>query len=345
VTATEPAAALREPNFTVLPEWPYIAGSPSTIVLARSSRARSAPAARILAPVLPLLLVAGCFGGSDAPPRTTELAFAPDAEYDADHGAVKGLVTTVDAQPVVGADLLLKPGDRQASTAMDGGYVFSMIPPGDYTLLISRLGYQPAQRPVKVIMGEATEVDFELKEIYVPQPRASAIGPFNGFMECRWAHLTSGPCGHVGFGTNAVTNDLWTRDNVYMFFNVDAPDWEEIIFEARWVPSSAATNTKMTLLFSYKDRPGSHLFADSQVPQDSPLWFNYTRAGPNRGAQGGQPTEPDQNLTLQAWPAIGTSLSPTDFHPVSIAYEMRFEMMVTVFYNQRAPEGYTAWED
>lgn len=56
----------------------------------------------------------------------------------------------------------------------------------------------------------------------------------------------------------------------------------------------------------------------------------------------GQPTEPNLNLTLRAW--LTTPFGTTT-RPVEVAYDLRFDMMVAIFYSGDAPAGFTALPD
>jgi carboxypeptidase family protein len=312
---------------------------------------------RAVAALLSFLLLAGCAGGSKTESAALPASsFAPDAEFDDEHGAIKGQVTTTDIEPIVGAQLLVRPGDVTTTTALDGGYVFSNLAPADYTVFVNRLGFKQGQRTVHVAAGEVTEVNFELAEIPVAVPRVEKLS-YTGYMQCRAStSLSSGACGFLPLvgdagclagPDNCLLPKIWTSDKNELLFKFSGPDYSQIVFEARWTPSTAATNPKMTEIFSYKNRTSTHWFANS-TPSLSPLKFTHTagKRGPGGQFPGGQPDLPNQNLTLRTWLTLpfGTA-SASDAHPVNLAYELRFETFVTIFYSQMAPADYTAWTD
>ncbi len=296
-----------------------------------------------------LFFFAGCLGGGG-----TETDDEDTAEHDEETGAIEGYVVSIDQLPIIGAGFLLQPGEITTYSNQNGFFAFSYLAPGEYTLYVTSLGFHDKAIPVSVTGGKAEQLPIELEEIYVPEPRREIHGPFEGYFHCRWAGVGSGPCGYVGVclvacvETTPVSQTLqetiWTGDQVAMAFNLTGDDWEEIVIEMRWQPSSVATNSQMRALFSYQGRESTHLFGRSDS-MDSPLWYNYTKGQPHAGAQGGDPKAPDMNYTLVAWPAVGTAISTENPKPASVAYEMRFETIATVFYSSRAPEGYTGFEE
>jgi carboxypeptidase family protein len=303
--------------------------------------------------VLALLFLSGCtgknlpanVGGSNLPSQPTAGAF------DDDTGAVEGTVLDEESSPIAGVDLLLMPGSVAGQTAANGGYSFSFLPPGQYALIAVKLGYKQGEMRVDVKAGETvTNPDLVLKQIPVARPHSQVL-QYTGYLECRWASFGSGLCGSTGIclSTCITTNDvaklLWTRDKNEFLFQLQDDSWQEIVFETRWQASTVATSPKMSLLFSYKERPGNHEFGSSSNVL-SPIWWNYTKGvvGENaRTSAANTPKEPNANLTLRAWLAVGADLlSVPDEDPAGVTYETKYDMFVTVFYDQKAPPKYTA---
>jgi len=310
---------------------------------------------KILGGLLVCIVLAGCTGGGG--PKTEgqdDVPTAPPANFDDEHGAIEGYVTSVDEEPIAGVELLVRPGDAKTTSALDGSFSFSDLTPGDYNLFASRLGFQLFQKNVRVVAGEAARVDVRLAEVVIVKPRSEVL-TYTGFLDCRWASFGSGICGSTGicFSTCYTTNDaaklVWTRDKNEFLFKLSGDDWQEIVIESRWQASSLATNPKMVELFSYKERPGNHEFGSSS-PQPSPATWNLTKGkvGQNQRIPDGTPKAPDQNLTLRAWLAVSGDITAAPYDqedPIGVTYQTRYDMMVTVFYNQAAPAKYTAWVD
>lgn len=307
-----------------------------------------------IAGAMVFVLLAGCT--STAAPKAAaavQAPRAPDAEFDASRGAVRGDVLDREEVPIVGAQVLLRPGDLVQLTALDGGFTFSLLQPGKYQVVVSRLGYEGASAAVDVVAGEAATPSIHLKEIAVSKPRMEVL-TYSGFLECRWAAFGSGMCGSTGvctatgtcYSTNDVAKALWPNDKNDFFFQVTGDDYNQIVIESRWLPSSVATNPKLVQLFSYKERPGNHEFGSSD-PMTSPSWWNYTHGKPGQNQRipdGDFPKEPNKNLTLRAWLAVSGSIlaAPyTNEDPAGVTYQTKFDTVATIFYQQMAPKGYT----
>lgn len=303
--------------------------------------------------VLPLLAVAALFlaGCSGKASEGKVLpSVAPNAQYDATHGAIKGQVIDVEQLPVGGVDLLVRPSNQLATSAADGGFTFSMLDPGKYTVYASRVGFKSPQVQVDVVAGEVTPLDVVLEPIPVAHPRTEIVGPYDGYMQCRMStSLSSGACGFLPLvgdpaGTAGI---LWPNDKNRLVFKLSGDDFSYIVFEAKWTPSTAATNPKMTMIFSYDKRVGTHWFANA-TPGQSPLQFvhKHGKQGPGGQHTDGHPDLPDANLTLWTWltlPFGTTNVGGNDVHPVNVAYELRFQLAVTMFYQQAVPKGYSAF--
>ena len=76
-------------------------------------------------------------------------------------GGVQGKVTDENQQPLVGASVHIVELNRQAGTNEAGNYSFSGVPDGSYTVTVSFIGYEQAERPVTV-SGSVQTVDFDL---------------------------------------------------------------------------------------------------------------------------------------------------------------------------------------
>lgn len=268
---------------------------------------------------------------------------AGEAAFDESTGGIEGTVYNSEALPVADAQLSLQPGDRATSTAQDGSFSFSSVPPGKYTLFVAKLGYEAAARAVTVNARDTVAVRFQLAEIPVKEPRIEILGPFKGYMTCRMGTpVSSGFCGFP-IVPNSVSEQIWTNDKLYFLFRLTGEDWQNVVFEARWKPSTIATNPNMMQVFSYTNRTSTHWFADSGA-KPSPINFVYVHGerGPGGQLPSGQPTEPNLNLTLRAW--LTTPFGSTT-RPVEVAYDLRFDMMVSIFYSSDAPGGFTALPD
>lgn len=230
----------------------------------RPVRSRVTPSGIQLLLLLSTFVVAGCVGSdasSEEKPAEAPQT-ADEAAFDENTGGLEGTVYNTEALPVADAQLSLQPGDRATSTAQDGSFSFSSVPPGKYTLFVAKLGYEAAARAVTVNAGETVAVRFQLEEIPIKEPRMEVLGPFKGYMTCRMGTpISSGACGFPVV-PNSVSEQVWTNDKLYFLFRLTGEDWQNMVFEARWKPSTVATNPNMMQVFSYTNRTSTHWFAD-----------------------------------------------------------------------------------
>lgn len=306
--------------------------------------------------VVAVLVLAGCAGpkaailGSDG-----GLAVVCVAEDLADEstGGILGFVVDDELQKLAGARVQLRELKNETITGEDGSFCFGKLPPSRYTIDVAKLGFHSRSVFAGVEAGLVSRPNIEVRPlpytVYVPTiPRKEILGPFQGYVQCRMSTpFSSGACGFVPVVGNTPVTGLWTNDKVAFDFKLTGPDWSQIVFEAKWRPSSFATNPQMTQVFSYTNRSSTHWFADSGA-QHSPILFNYTKGkrGPGGQLPGGvQPNEPNLNITLRTWLTLPFADVTRVQAPVQTAYELRYQLMVTVFYSSTMPEGYSAFTD
>jgi Fe(3+) dicitrate transport protein len=86
--------------------------------------------------------------------------FAKDGET----GTVKGLIFDQNHQPIIGASVFLKGTVRGVATNDKGEYILKNIEIGQYTLVISSLGFQIQEKSVEIGSGLTTTENFILSE-------------------------------------------------------------------------------------------------------------------------------------------------------------------------------------
>src|SRR5687767_8221877 len=101
-----------------------------------------------------MIVLAGCAGDAKPGPAAIAPSYAKTGEFDDDRGAIQGFVLDDEVLPVPGVPILLSPTGATTVTALDGGFSFSLLEPGPYSLIVSTLGFHPAQQPVDVVAGE-----------------------------------------------------------------------------------------------------------------------------------------------------------------------------------------------
>jgi hypothetical protein len=138
---------------------------------------------------------------------------------------VQGVVTEADGRPVPGADVILRAGDGQVArttTSGDGAFRMLDVPPGDYSLSISKEGYATqTQSGLHVSASELVTVDLKLQRTTaVPGTRPIEPGPPT-------------PYGRVvrpGPEPNANATPLPPGEKIFMpvpdRWNLPLPEWD-----------------------------------------------------------------------------------------------------------------------
>ena len=70
--------------------------------------------------------------------------------------------TVIDSQtknPLIGANVLLEGTSQGAATNSDGRYSIQQIEPGDYTIIVSYMGYKTLKTPISIDAGSTTSTD------------------------------------------------------------------------------------------------------------------------------------------------------------------------------------------
>jgi len=161
------------------------------------------------------LLVSGCVGtsgsSSQVPPPAT-------AEKTDDTGGIEGTVVDDELVPISKAQVGLAQRNASTQTGEDGGFAFSRIEPGAYTIVAARLGYFEAYKQVTVIAGEITKVQLTLDRIPISEPA------FNETWKIRDQLPISTGC--ADRGNEATKGHSW--DEYPIPINATKPDGTEL---------------------------------------------------------------------------------------------------------------------
>ncbi|MGD1848507.1 MAG: SusC/RagA family TonB-linked outer membrane protein [Salibacteraceae bacterium] len=83
----------------------------------------------------------------------------------AQNGSVSGVILDETDQPLPGATVKIEGTTLGSTTDLDGKYKIENVPPGDYNLVVSFIGYEPKSMPVKVVAGQNVQAgNFSMKE-------------------------------------------------------------------------------------------------------------------------------------------------------------------------------------
>lgn len=87
------------------------------------------------------------------------------AQNENEAGSIKGIVTTNENKPAVSASVRLKDAKKATLTNNEGTFILENIQPGNYTLEISSIGFQPLEKEIIVVAGSNTNVALQLAEM------------------------------------------------------------------------------------------------------------------------------------------------------------------------------------
>src|SRR5699024_10210084 len=95
-------------------------------------------------------------------------------------GSLTGVITDRKTTEAISfAYLYLEEAGRTITTHADGHFKFENIPAGDYTLRVTRIGYQTVSQKVTVAPDDTTEVEISLKPTVLSSETVEVIGTAN----------------------------------------------------------------------------------------------------------------------------------------------------------------------
>ena len=86
------------------------------------------------------------------------------AQIESGAGSIKGTITTADNKPAVSATVRVKGAKKASLTNNEGVFRIENLQPGNYTLEISSIGFQPLEKEIAVTANGTTDIAIELSE-------------------------------------------------------------------------------------------------------------------------------------------------------------------------------------
>ena len=130
------------------------------------------------------LLLAGCSDGSSV----TEAAEAPDVAPTPESGSIVGVVVDETIVPVAGAKVTT--GDQEVTSDQDGRFVFNGLLPAVHIIGVTGDGFLPAQAEAVVRSDEITELRVVVRSDGRVAPYRSSQA-FDGFMQAQVGPVSS----------------------------------------------------------------------------------------------------------------------------------------------------------
>jgi hypothetical protein len=323
-----------------------------------------------------IALIAATFGGCiQAESTDTPTSGAPEvpdaaqpAGFDESSGGIEGTVFDEESAPMGGVQVAIQTADGVAGSTLSdvtGRFTFSSLAPGTYQVYASALGYESAAKAVQVQAGSVSPAQFVLIKITLIESYYETL-PFKGFFDCTWSNPTgSGNCGYIGQTNGTTGNPLepqWVNSKRKWNYE-SGPNVMSVLHDLTWTPGSFATGSKMSMTFSHGPledgtiRAGTHRYC--WATGTNPVQLKWTRDAPDEvgecltgsaqvgGSVPGPETIDPEGMTLQSFVSTGNGAIPvvnSDL-PVGLAYQQPFEIYISIFHGEQAPDGFTAFAD
>jgi iron complex outermembrane receptor protein len=91
------------------------------------------------------------------------LFILPAMAFSQEKGSISGQVSDETGQTILEANVIILGTSKAVSTGADGGYAFSNLSAGSYTIRVSNIGYKSSQKDVSVKEGENLTVNLRLE--------------------------------------------------------------------------------------------------------------------------------------------------------------------------------------
>lgn len=312
-----------------------------------------------------VLATAGCLssGGSEGEPVRQAKADVTEAT-----GGIEGTVTDEAVQPVANATLRVTETGRTATTEPDGSFAFSTVQPGSYTLTVNASGFVSAQQEVRVEAGEVSTVEIVLARVASEDAFTQTL-ELKGFFECGFGagyDLSAAPPpanasgGLISWSTCATVNDQLgenaTNDRFDHRFTLE-PALTELVVETTWEPSAGSLSDMLwvdlvpqghhcgnitTCEWSLLDHWGSSPLVGTvnETRLEAEQAYFDRRCGNDVDRFCGY------NFAEDGWPLWIRTWARWECQPAGpqacLLIQQPFTHVATAFYNQPAPEGYSA---
>ena len=92
------------------------------------------------------------------------LSLTAFAQNESKVGRIKGTITTNENKPAISTTVRLKGAKKATLTNNEGAFTIENVQPGNYSLEISNVGYQPLEKEVTVTAGNVADLSIQLSE-------------------------------------------------------------------------------------------------------------------------------------------------------------------------------------
>lgn len=253
-----------------------------------------------------LLLSAFLAGCGDSPTPEDDPLRGPDVTTGPDTGAISGVVVSETIVPIEGATVAL-PDGTNATTDTGGVFVLRDLDPGVYFLTVSAPGFLPAQTSAEVQAGAVAKPRILLAADTSPQPYKQTL-THAGFIRV-WGGIAS------------------------FFVTATAPEASECDCTMTFVPDEQAATYVLEAIYDENlESPVPHFGYYWELDQTVPDVIQTSGYGHSPIVAHIAASTFDEQDEMRA-----RFTGPDEW----IAIDQSFELYVTVFYLEAAPEGWS----
>jgi len=316
------------------------------------------------------MLVAGCTAAQES--EATVLKPKSTVGVDsADGGRIVGLVVDEEQNPLFEAEVGLQgPGGMAAKALTDaaGGFAILGVEPGQYTLLATKLAYEPSAQQIIINAGDELTPTIPLKAL-------AATGPYpkvqeqDGYLQCTvrvspGAPVPAGlPAGwYTGVNTCGVVCiatclPIWPEDKFALEFTVNETGTQELFLDMQWT-STQSLGKALSVVLEVPGHPNEKAALYGQAVGPSALHI-YTPAAratevwtalkldcPNTGCKYATRVFGSANVTnfdIPAEPPVVPIVgAPSKRIDAGWVMDQKFQQFFTTFHNMEKPPEYSA---
>jgi hypothetical protein len=329
-------------------------------------------AARVGLAVLILITIvfAGCIVGEaetkDAP---VDDSVAAPPTFGDDSGAIHGMITNEEGQPMPGASVgIVDAAELATQSSGNGEYTLSELAPGTYNLAVAALGFETQARRVTVVVGEVTEADFVLQQIAI-DVAYHEIRTEAGYVLCTVRAYPGVPTTGAGGLPRWVTGVAacgetevpgFPKDRFIIHWKPLAEGVTELLLEMEWRSNQALGKGQgVTLEMDGKSNNLAATYGDVLGTSPIRLHVNETKMKAVAETAGQDCFESKCKMQTRVFgaanttefyspvapPELGPAGKPSNKIDAGIVFDQRNTQYITTFHGMLRPTAYTAVAD
>jgi hypothetical protein len=278
---------------------------------------------RLAALGLALLLLAGC--QAKAPPA------GADVPLGEGRAVLAGVVVDEAIRPLAGAVVEVSDAGLNATADEDGEFQLP-VPVGAHVVEVRHPRYAPLRQDVTVPETGLRGLALQLT-LPASQAPYATVAKFDGFVVCSVGAsvIFSEECGE-GVGTPVGRFGKQDNNRIRYDFQAESPSLKTLVVEQAWEPTSEAGKEMLVLLntaWTCEPACGGDAVGDGSMQGPSPLLLRVDEAGL-------APHLEDPATVFTTY-----TLARNDATQANVLLNQPFQLFVTQFYREAAPEGWS----